>query len=228
MRIEEKLEEGIFIQRLSRFLALVDRRGKQKVVYLPNSGRIWDSLLPGQKVWLRKVESSGRKTSGDLFLVPMNGTLVCADARVPSELIFEALTKGKVKAWANFSSLKKEVSFQGSRLDFFLEGEGKLFLEVKSVTLVQEGRALFPDAPTKRGVRHLRSLMQAKDEGYDAAIIFVIQREDALTFSPYDDIDQELAEALRRAGEYGVRIYAFTSRVSTSQIELASEIPILL
>lgn len=229
MKIADKIREASFLRRENRFACLVELEGSKERVYLPNSGRLNSLLFPGQTVFLAERLSSSRRTRFDLVTTVLNGKSVSVDARVPGELVYQALRQRTLPQFGVYSAIRREVAFGQSRLDFLLSSPtSQRFLEVKSVTLVQEGRALFPDAPTLRGRRHLKSLTWAKKEGYEAAILFVIQREDAESFSPNDAVDAEFGHVLREAQLQGVDVYAYRCKVSPREIELAEQVPIHL
>ena len=194
------LVEGAFEQRLNRFAALVGVDGRQAMVHVANSGRMRELLWQGNRCLLAPRTAAGRKTAYDLALVEVardravgepraeydgadpGRVLVSADARLPPALLSEAFHEGRLPPFAEYDTARREVVYGDSRLDLLLSGpHGACFIEVKSVTLVEDGVALFPDAPTERGRRHLGALVRedAVDEGYRAAAVFVIQREDA-------------------------------------------------
>lgn len=227
LKFQGRHQEAHFIQRLNRFAVLVELEGRQEIAHLPNSGRLRELLVPGRRVLLRERPNPGRKTRYDLSLVWLSNFWVCADAQIPSVLISQALAQGSLAPWDRFRRIQREVVFGDSRLDLALRAEGELcFIEVKSVTLVMEGRALFPDAPTLRGTRHLNALIQAKAQGYGAAVIFVIQRPDALAFSPNDAGDPDFGRALRRAARAGVAIHVYKCRVALDEIRLDGTVPV--
>ncbi len=229
MKIADQIREAGFLRRENRFACLVELEGSKERVYLPNSGRLNSLLFPGQTVFLAERLPSSRRTRFDLVTTVFNGKSVSVDARVPGELVYQALRQRTLPQFGVYSTIRREVAFGQSRLDFLLSSPtSQRFLEVKSVTLVQEGRALFPDAPTLRGRRHLKSLTWAKKEGYEAAILFVIQREDAESFSPNDAVDAEFGHVLREARLQGVDVYAYRCKVSPREIELAEQVPIHL
>jgi len=229
MKIADQIREASFLRRENRFACLVEVEGSKERVYLPNSGRLNSLLFPGQTVFLAERSSSSRRTRYDLVMTILNGKSVSVDARVPGELVYQALRQRTLPQFGVYSTIRREVAFGKSRLDFLLSSHTSLcFLEVKSVTLVQKGRALFPDAPTLRGRRHLKSLTWAKKEGYEAAILFVIQRQDAESFSPNDAVDAEFGHVLREAQLQGVDVYAYRCKVSPKEIELAEQVPIHL
>lgn len=223
------LEEGIFIRRLNRFACLVGWRGGEELAHLPNSGRLRELLVPGRRVLLAPAAPGKRSTQADLTLVSLGSGWVSVDARLPSPLMEEALRQGRLAPFLSVAEMRREVVRGSGRLDFLLRSNGQgCFLEVKSVTLVKEDRALFPDAPTARGRRHLLSLVEALGQGLGAAIAFVVQREDALGFSANDGTDPAFGATLREAAGRGVGVYAFGCRVSPQQIEISTQLPVFL
>ena len=242
------LVEGRFIRRLNRFAALVDVDRREHLAHIPNSGRLGELLVPGYRILLAPAPpetAHARKTAYDLALVDANGALASADARLPNKLVAEALTAGALPPFAAYTAVHPEKTYGDSRLDFLLQSDHpprqndhplhqndhpprSCYLETKSVTLVENGIALFPDAPTMRGVKHLRSLSHAVAAGHDAAVIFVIQRADASAFAPHDTADPLLAAALRNAIAAGVTAHAYRCQVSETAITLANPVPLLL
>ena len=221
--------EGVFIERLNRFAALVEINGKREMIHVANSGRMRELFVPGYRVLLKPRPGEHRKTKYDLALVDMGLGLASADARLPNTLVREALDEGRLGEFADYPQVTPESTFGDSRLDFLLEGPpGKFYLETKSVTLVEDGVGLFPDAPTVRGVKHLKSLEHALADGHRAAVVFVIQRNDAQAFSTSDDSDPEFAVALRHAMAAGVEAFAYRCRVTERRVELAEQLPIRL
>ena len=234
MDLGPDLVEGIFLERLNRFAARVEVQGRVELVHVANSGRMHELFVPGYRVWLKHQPGDHRKTSYDLALVDMGFGLASADARLPNSLVREALSQGRLPQFAEYPTVRPESTFGESRLDFLLEtapGQGmpgKCYLETKSVTLVEAGIGLFPDAPTSRGVKHLGSLMKALEQGHRAAVIFVIQREDAQGFSSHDTADPEFAVAFRQGMAAGVEAFAYRCRVTRREVALADQIPIRL
>ena len=224
------LVEGRFIKRLNRFAALVDVEKREYLAHVPNSGRMGELLVPGYRVLLIPAPAgAARKTAFDLALVDTGDALSSADARLPNKLVAEAIAGGRLPQFVGYPAVRPESAFGESRLDFRLEGpSGVCYVETKSVTLVEDGIALFPDAPTLRGVKHLHSLMAAMDEGHRAGVIFVIQRSDANAFAPHDTADPLLGETLRTAVARGVEVWAYRCHVDEQSITLADEIPALL
>lgn len=229
MRLKGPLVTGTFIQRDNRFRATVEVGGQPVWAHVPNSGRLEELFVSGRPVLLRKADVPHRKTKYDLVLVRIGQTLVSADARLPNKLVHEAIAAGRMPEFNGYETIHQEVSYSDSRLDFVLEGDGRrCFIEVKSVTLVRERIALFPDAPTQRGRRHVEELVQAVREGNRAAVVFVVQREDAFVFAPNDEADPAFGQALREAIKAGLEVYAYLCRVSQDEVALDRPIPVLL
>jgi sugar fermentation stimulation protein A len=227
--LDANLVEGHFLERLNRFAAVVEIDGQQEMVHVANSGRMRELLHPGRRVLLKPAPGDHRKTRYDLALVDLGSTLASADARLPNALVAEGLEQARLTHFRAYSHLRREATFGDSRLDLLLEGtSGKCYIETKSVTLVVDGVALFPDAPTSRGLKHLHSLAQAKAQGDRAAVIFVVQRDDARAFSTNDDADPQFSQGLREAIASGVEAYAYRCRVSARDITLSDELPIEL
>lgn len=229
MNIRGPLVSGIFVRRDNRFRATVEVDGRLVAAHVPNSGRLWELFVPGRRVLLRPVKAVHRKTSFDLIMVDVDGRLVSLDARLPGPLVAEAVRGGHLPEFQAYTQVHEEVRLDDSRIDLMLEGEtGRCWVEAKSVTLVEEGVALFPDAVTVRGRRHVERLAQAVARGDEAAVVFVIQRDDARAFSPHDASDLAFGQALRAAARAGVAVYAYTCHVTTTQITLARRVPVRL
>ena len=230
MKLHPELVEARFLTRLNRFAALMELDGREVMVHVANSGRLGELLEPGRRMLLAPAPGEHRKTQFDLALVDLESTLVSADARLPNALVAEALELGYLPPFAGYPQVRREVTYGESRLDLMLEGPaGRCYLETKSVTLVvDEGVAQFPDAPTSRGVKHLRTLSQAVAAGHRAAAVFVVQRSDARSLTPYDAADPEFGAALRSAHAAGVEVYAYRCRVTPDEIRLADPIPVNL
>lgn len=228
MRIPGPLIEGIFIERLNRFASLVEVEGQRELAHVANSGRLQELFLPGVPVFLRPAAHPGRKTPYDLALVSISGRLVSADARLPNALVHEALLEGRIAGLEGYTDVRREVYYGAHRLDLLVRNGGPCLIETKSITLVQDGCALFPDAPTLRGAGHMAALLRFRRDGGKAAVIFVVQRDDARMFSPNDQADPLFGRALREAAAGGVMIRAFVCRVSLREIRLDREIPVYL
>jgi sugar fermentation stimulation protein A len=228
LKFSSQLQEGTFLSRPNRFAAWVDVNGSHTLVHVPNSGRMRELLQKGTRVLLAPVDRPGRKTGYDLSLVDMGQTLVSPDSRVPPILVEEAFARGELGQFSQYTSSRREVTFLHSRLDMVLSNGGLCYAEMKSVTLVEDETALFPDAPTSRGTRHIEALAQAKALGHRAAVVFVVQREDAESFAPNDGADPVFGKALRRAHAAGVEVYAHICRVSEQEVILSKQLPVSL
>lgn len=227
----EKLATGRFIRRLNRFaVEIATATAASLRLHLPNSGRLRELLVPGAEVrWLPRPERQG-VTVGDLLLVAYQGRWVCVDARVPNQLAEALLGQG---LWPgplpSIQKLRREVTAGESRFDLGWQGkEGQGFLEVKSVTLVVEGEGRFPDAPTTRGTRHLQHLAELSRQGYWTGVLFIIQRDDALTFVPNHATDPAFAAALSSAAGAGVHIAAALCPVDEDGIAFRQWLPVRL
>jgi sugar fermentation stimulation protein A len=224
----EDLVEGFFLERVNRFLARVEVDGREVGVHVANSGRMKELFVPGWRVLVRPVTGQNRKTKFDLVLVDMGFALASVDTRIPNTLVAEGVANGYLPQFTGYSELRREVTFGESRLDLMLGGpNGKCYIEVKSVTLVDKGVGLFPDAPTLRGAKHLQTLESVLRTGHRAAVVFVIQRHDASAFATSDPSDPDLAAALRSAITAGVEVYAYTCEVTERNIRLDHPLPIV-
>ena len=216
---------GTFVARPNRFIAHVRLQGEEVVCHVKNTGRCRELLRPGVRVWLEKGTNPNRKTAYDLVTVEKDGRLVNMDAQAPNRIFGE---------WANnlepgIIRVCPEVFFEDIRLDFLLETEqGKHYVEVKGVTLEENGHVLFPDAPTERGVRHLHTLIRAVEQGYRATVFFVVQMADVLDFYPNDKTHPEFGQALRKAAAAGVQVLAYTCRVTPEEVTIDCPIPVIL
>lgn len=210
-----------FLRRDNRFRATIVLDGEAVAAHVPNSGRLGELLIPGQPVWLAPQGRQGRRTSYDLVLVGCDGALVSIDARLPNRLFAEACLSGRLPEFSGYTRLTPEVRRGDSRLDFLLENDTRrCWVEAKSCTLVENGIALFPDAPTLRGQRHLYELARAATAGDRAAVIFIVQRPDALAFAPHPSADPEFGKWLRAAVQAGVEVRAYRCQVSEEHISL--------
>ncbi len=228
LKIEDKIVNGFFKSRLSRFSALVKLREDEFRCFLPNPGRLKELLIPDAEVFLKEMKSRVRTTNYDIIAINNGSVLVFIDSRMPNRLLLEALKKHRIKEFSMYNEVKPEFKFGHSKFDFFLTNSiGRCIIEAKSCTLVKHGKALFPDAPTERGRRHVLELIKAKEEGYRACILFLIQRPDANSFSPNDELDPRFGETLREALNHGVEIYAYRSRFDGKTITLLDKVELI-
>ncbi|MEM0096582.1 MAG: DNA/RNA nuclease SfsA [Candidatus Bathyarchaeia archaeon] len=233
IEIKGRILEGVFEKRLTRFSALVNVNGENLPCFLPNPGRLYELLTPGARVILRESATAEkqRKTFCDIVGVYSGDIIVSIDSRVPSRLVLEALKHGNLPMFRDYSAVKPEYHHGRSRFDFFLYGgetAKPCLLEVKSCTLVRNGAAMFPDAPTERGVRHVLELAKALNEGFRAAVLFIIQRSDAKIFQPNDETDPKFGKVLREAVKSGVEVYAYMAIFAGNRIVLNGKVEVRL
>lgn len=230
LEITGQLVEGRFLKRLNRFEAIVNIDGVDSLTHVPNTGRLKELLVEDARVFVRKYDSTTRKTKYGLLLVERNNILISIDsANVPNKIVFEALMNRQLKQFERFQNVHREITVGSSRFDFALTNdEEEYFIEVKGVTLVEEGKAYFPDAPTVRGTRHLEELTHLKQQGKGAGVIFIIQREDAEAIMPNDRTDKDFGQMLRKAFQAGVEMWAYRCSISQSSIDIFSEVPVIL
>ncbi|MFU7516499.1 DNA/RNA nuclease SfsA [Clostridium sp. HCS.1] len=230
MKFDKNILQGKFISRPNRFNAKVLLNDEEIVVHVPNTGRCREILKEGTKVFLREELNPTRKTKYDLIAAMKDNILINIDSQIPNKVVYEALQNKKIENLNNYSKIDREKTFGKSRFDFKLSTENDeiYYLEVKGVTLEQEGYCRFPDAPTERGARHIMELIEAKRQGYGAGILFLIQLNNVHTFSPNDETDIEFATALRLAKENGVDIMAYNCIVDENMIEINQEVKIIL
>lgn len=216
---------AVFLSRPNRFIAHVLVEGEEVVCHVKNTGRCRELLRPEARVWLEKGTNPKRKTAYDLVTVEKGRRLVNMDAQAPNKIFGE----WALRLEAGIRSVRPEVAFEDSRLDFLLEMEqGRHYVEVKGVTLEEGGHVFFPDAPTERGVRHLHTLMRAVEQGHRATVFFVVQMADVLDFSPNDSTDPAFGQALRQAAAAGVQVLAFTCQVTPEEVTMDRQIPVIL
>ena len=229
IRFPGPLVAGRFVRRLNRFAALVEVAGRQEQVHVRNSGRLHELFTPGREVLLEAATTPARRTRFTLALVRLPTGYVSADAHLPNALVAEGLRCHAIPGFRRHRVLRREPAMGGGRADFLLaQGRRRCLLEVKSVTLVKEGVALFPDAPTVRGRTHVEHLIAARRRGLGAAILFVIQRSDVRAFAPNRDADPKFSETLRRASRAGVRVCAMRCRVGPKGVRFDRPIPVRL
>lgn len=228
MRYNKKIYEGIFLKRPNRFNAHVLFDGEEIVVHVPNTGRCKELLIAGSTVLLREESNPTRKTAFDLIGVYKGNNLISIDSQIPNKVINEALVNKAVDKLVKYTNIFREKTFGNSRFDFLLSNEKaeEYYLEVKGVTLEEDGYCRFPDAPTERGRKHLLELIKVKESGRGAGILFLIQLGGVRKFSPNDETDPEFGEALRLAAKNGVDIFAYSCKVLEEEIILDKEVQI--
>lgn len=224
-----KMVEARFLRRVNRFTAFVELNGQEEMVHVKNTGRCKELLLEGARVFLEEADKEGRKTKYSLIAVYKGDVLVNMDSQAPNQMAAEALAAGKIAEIGEVDFLKREVKYENSRFDlYYQKGEKKGFIEVKGVTLEENGIAKFPDAPTERGAKHLRELIKAREEGYEAAVLFVIQMKGGQEFRPNEERDQNFASALLEAAAAGVQVLAYDCHVEVGKVTIENKIPVKL
>ena len=220
----ENMIPGIFRSRPNRFIAHIEIDGAEEVCHVKNTGRCRELLPPGVAVWCQKSSNPNRKTEYDLITVQKGERLINMDSQAPNIAAGEWLKNGGLGA---IDDLKPEVFHGDSRFDFSFTKDGRrCFLEVKGVTLENDGVCAFPDAPTERGAKHLRGLTAAAREGYGAYVLFVIQMADVKYLHPNDATDPAFSAALRDAAANGVTVIAMDCAVTEN--EMTIRMPVLV
>ncbi len=223
----ENIEPAIFLERPNRFIAYVEQEGKREICHVKNTGRCRELLVPGAKVYVQRQSNPGRKTPLDLIAVEKGSRLINMDSQAPNKVTAEWLRTGLFCSPEAF--IKPECPFGNSRFDFYIEdGTRKIFMEVKGVTLEEEGIVRFPDAPTERGVKHIQELAACKKAGYEAYIFFVIQMKKVRFLEPNDRTHPAFGEALRRAAKEGVGVFARDCRVEPYELKVDEEVEVRL
>lgn len=227
MKLYHDLTQCSFLCRVNRFIAkcLVD--GRETTVHVKNTGRLRELLVPGAACWLEKSANPHRKTAYDLVAAEKDGSIVNIDSHAPNLIAKEWVMNG---GWGNVTDVRSEVTWGDSRFDLScMQGDTRVLIEVKGVTLFDDqGMAIFPDAPTSRGAKHLYGLINARRAGMESGIIFVIMKEDATGLIPNDATDPGFAEALRQARDAGVRITAACCRVTAEGAQIVRTVPVIL
>ncbi|UWG96594.1 DNA/RNA nuclease SfsA [Dehalobacter sp. DCM] len=228
----DHVKKAIFRLRPNRFIAQCELEGKQVEAHVRNTGRCRELLIPGCTVYLLEDFRPGRKTQYTLISVEKSGRMVNIDSLAPNKIFREAMMEGDIQLpgfEVPCTVLKPETRFGDSRFDFYMENSSqKAFVEVKGVTLEDDGVVLFPDAPTERGVKHIRELCRAAEEGYLAYLIFVVQMKNVRYFTPNRQTHSAFGEALEAARKSGVTLLAFDCHVTANEIWLNEPVEIVL
>jgi sugar fermentation stimulation protein A len=215
----DNILKGKFISRPNRFIAHIEINGNVEVCHVKNTGRCKELLIPGVTVFVQENNSPKRKTKFSLIGVIKEKRMINIDSQVTNRVVHEWILKGNL--FTEVTLIKPETKYNNSRFDFYIEAKNKkIFIEVKGVTLENERIVKFPDAPTERGVKHVKELCDCVEEGYDAYIIFVIQMKDVLHFEPNVETHKEFAEALKEAKKQGVHILAVDCEVEEDSINI--------
>lgn len=225
--------KAIFRKRANRFIVEAELDGEIVRAHLPNTGRCKELLIDGATVYLKPSDNPNRKTKYSLYLVENNGALVAMFSQQANKIVFDAIKDGKIKELSGYSILESEKTIGNSRIDIYLANEGndsdddnssnlidETYVEVKSVTLIKDGVAQFPDAPTERGRKHLEELISLKKEGIRAVVFFLIEHPNGNSFKPNWENDPKFSETLNKAYNAGVEILVYKTENTLESIEL--------
>lgn len=209
--------KAVFLERPNRFIAYVDINGVKETVHVKNTGRCRELLQKGATVYLEKSDNPSRKTAYDLVAVVKNGRLINMDSQAPNKAVQEWLLTNEL--FGDLIAIKPETKYKNSRFDFYVRCESReAFIEVKGVTLENAGVVAFPDAPSERAVKHVYELIEAKRDGYDVYILFVVQMKNVKYLIPNEETHPEFAKALRDASGAGVNILAYDCMVTENEM----------
>jgi sugar fermentation stimulation protein A len=219
------VHQGIFLSRPNRFIAEIEINGKKEICHVKNTGRCKELLVPGAAVYANQADNPNRCTKFDLIAVEKGDSLINIDSYAPNIVFGEYIRQGKFLH--NVTNLKAEAKYRASRLDYYIETtSNKAFIEVKGVTLEENGIAMFPDAPTERGIKHLNELAACVAAGYDAHVVFVIQMAGIIHFAPNYKTHAAFGKALAKAMALGVKATAFDCKVTPDSMAINKQIPI--
>ena len=223
----ERIEKAVFLERPNRFIAYVEREGEKETVHVKNTGRCAELLVPGAQVYIQRSVNPERKTKWDLIGVEKGERMINMDSQIPNRVVEEWIRDGNLVEGATL--IRPETTFGSSRFDLYVEAEGRrIFIEVKGVTLEENGVCRFPDAPSERAVKHLEELERAEREGYETYVFFVIQMKGVKYFTPNTDTHPAFAKALRKAAKNGVRVLAYDCVVTGDSIRIDSPVRVVL
>ena len=221
----DRVTQGVFLSRPNRFIAMVDLDGVETRCHVKNTGRCKELLVKGSTVFLSVSDNPSRSTAYDLVAVIKGDRLINMDSQIPNAVAEECLTR--IPRFSDVTFIKREYTYGDSRIDIYAEDRNNRYLiEVKGVTLEGDGVVRFPDAPTERGVKHIRELIRSIDDGYTPCLLFVIQMEDVRYFEPNRATDPVFSEALAEAKRAGVYIIAYTCKVTPDSMTLDSPVEV--
>lgn len=224
VKIPGEKVKGRFITRPNRFEALVEARGEVVLAHVPNTGRLRELFKEGVGVTLVKSNNPLRKTKYSLMFVDKGEHLICIHSVLANKVFEDAVRAGKIRGISG--DIRREVGFGKSRIDFFIDGEEKTFVEVKCGTYEENGIVMFPDAPTERGRKHIDELIRARAEGYSAMVAIIAFMDYVTEFTPHYAIDRAFGDKLKQAAEVGVDVRAYRCSISEEEIYLVEEIPV--
>ena len=223
----KNIEAAHFLERPNRFIAYVETEQGREICHVKNTGRCKELLTENAIVYVQRNDNPNRKTKLDLIGVRKNQYLINMDSQAPNVAVKEWLQKGNL--FSEQAKIYSEKTYGESRFDFYIEdGERKVFMEVKGVTLELDGVCRFPDAPTERGVKHIKELIKCREDGYEAYILFVIQMSPVKYLEPNDETHQAFGDALREAAKKGVHVMAVDCYITTDSMEIMNEVEVRL
>ena len=225
--IYKNVRDAKFISRPNRFIAHIEIDGKVEIAHVKNTGRCAELFVPDAHIFVEECDNTNRKTKYDIIGVKKGNKIINIDSQVPNKVFGEYVADGKFLD--NVIYVKPETTYKNSRFDFYIETENeKIFVEVKGVTLEENGIARFPDAPTERGVKHINELVDAVKNGYNAYIVFVIQMKEISHFEPNRNMHKEFADALLYAHKNGVNILALDCIVGADSLCIDKNVDVFL
>ena len=223
----DNVKDAVFVNRINRFTANIEVDGKVQLCHVKNTGRLGELLIKGAHCFVQVHDNPERKTGYSLVAVVKGEEIVNVDSQAPNKVFYEWAASGGFLD--GITLIKPETTYGSSRFDCYIErGNEKIFVEVKGVTLEKNGVALFPDAPTERGVKHLRELCECVREGYKAYIVFVVQMKGVHSFSPNTETHKAFADALYECREKGVKIICVDCDVTCDTLKISNRIEVKL
>ena len=223
----ERIRKAVFRERPNRFIAYGELEGNMETIHVKNTGRCAELLLPGAVIYVQETDNPARKTKWDLIAVEKGERLINMDSQIPNRVVQEWIEAGGLGD--DVTRIRPETTYGNSRFDLYVEaGERKIFIEVKGVTLEEDGVCRFPDAPSERAVKHMEELICAHREGYETYVFFVIQMEGVRYFTPNVDTHPAFADALRKAKAGGVKILAYDCSVTPDSIRIRNPVDVVL
>ena len=221
------IEQARFLERPNRFIAYVETDNGREICHVKNTGRCKELLPPGAVVYVERNDNPARKTKLDLIGVKKGSYLINMDSQAPNAAVKEWLMEGHL--FSDQAKIYAEKTYGESRFDFYIEdGNRRAFMEVKGVTLEEDGICRFPDAPTERGIKHIKELVKCMEDGYEAYILFVIQMSPVKYLEPNDVTHKAFGDVLREAAKAGVHVMARDCKITIDSMEIMNEVEVRL
>ncbi len=223
----KNIKEARFINRPNRFIANIEINGKHEVCHVKNTGRCKELLSDNAKVFVQEFDNTNRKTKYDLISVYKGERLINIDSQAPNKVFHEWLLKGNL--FQNITMIKPECKYNNSRFDFYIEADNKkIFAEVKGVTLEENNVVMFPDAPTERGLKHIKELVDCVNDGYEAYVVFIVQMKDVLYFTPNNLTHKAFGDTLKMAARKGVKIIALDCEITKNSMTAQDLVDVII